>query len=370
LTSRAVVATPGVGRWLEPLLAQLPPLEIVDAHAHLGADMPDRIAARAVVFSPRVANGDYRRNNDAVIAAARTSAGRLVPFCRLNPHTAAAAEGRRAIAAGGRGIKLHPRSECFTLAHPAVEEIFALAHEHRLPVLIHAGRGIEPLGLDALRLAAEYPNATLILAHAAIADLARLQPALDACPNVLIDTAWWNPVDLLALFTLAPPGRIVFGSDAPFGEPALNALLTLRCALEAGLERAHLQSVMGGQLDRVLAGEPIADLGPALGSERLRRDPLLDRVTTYLAATWGAALTSGDPAEPLALARTALRVDGSHPHHEICRAALQALDTPTDGLGGVASVAIAACLIATPGIPATGARGGLPAGRPTSSWLL
>ncbi len=288
--STNVTSVSAVGRWLDPLLDQLPPLAVYDAHAHLGADCDgtvsdqafltaslDAVGARAAVFALHLADGDYRADNDAVIAAAGSSSGQLTPFCRLNPHADPVSEGARAIAAGARGIKLHPRAEDFTLAHPAVDGIVALAHEHRVPVLIHAGRGIEPLGADALRLAARYPDATLILAHAAITDLAWMPAALDDHPNVLFDTAWWNPVDLLALFALVPPDRILFGSDVPFGDPALNALITLRCALEAGLGPEQVESVMGAQLARVLAGEDLADLGPAPGCDQVRRELLLDR---------------------------------------------------------------------------------------------
>lgn len=45
---------------------------------------------------------------------------------------------------------------------------------------------------------------------------------------------------------------------------------------------------MGGQPKRLLAAEPVADLGPALASGRLQqRDVLLDRFCTYLAIAWG-----------------------------------------------------------------------------------
>ena len=363
--STNVTSGSAVGRWLDPLLGQLPSLAVYDAHAHLGADCDGTvsdaadlaaslgaISARAAVFALHVADGDYRADNDAVIAAARASSGQLTPFCRLNPHADPASEGARAIAAGARGIKLHPRAEDFTLAHPAVEGIVALAHEHRMPVLIHAGRGIEPLGADALRLATRYPDATLILAHAAITDLAWLPAALDDHPNVVFDTAWWNPVDLLALFALVPPGRILFGSDVPFGDPSLNALITLRCALEAGLTPEQVESVMGGQLARVLAGERMAEIGPAPGCDRLRRELHLDRALMYLAAVWGAALSGGSPEEPLALARMALSVDDLHPHREICDSALEALDLAAPGLQGLTGVAVAACLLATPHVGA------------------
>ena len=95
----------------------------------------------------------YRAANDFVLAAAAESDGVLTPFCRVNPHDGAVAEATRALDAGARGIKLHPRAEGFTLAEPAVAELFALANERRLPILIHAGRGIPALGRDSVELA-------------------------------------------------------------------------------------------------------------------------------------------------------------------------------------------------------------------------
>ena len=70
-----------------------------------------------------------------------------MPFCRLNPNDAPVPEAERCLGRGAQGIKLHPRAEAFTLDHPEVRKIVALAHERRLPVLIHAGRGIPALGL-------------------------------------------------------------------------------------------------------------------------------------------------------------------------------------------------------------------------------
>ena len=354
------VAHPGLGRWLAPLLESLPPLAIFDAHTHLAVDGDgncepscltaalEQLDAHAVTFASHVEGGDYRHPNDAVIEAAAASGGRLVPFCRLNPHTDPLEEGGRAVAAGARGIKLDPRSECFTLAHPGVKEIFALANENELAVLIHAGRGIDPLGTQLLELTAAYPTATVILAHAAISDLAWIAAELDAHPNVLFDTAWWNPVDLLALFALVAPGRILFGSDTPSGDPALNALLTLRCALAAGLDHDQVQAVMGGQLRRLLAREELADLGLPPGIPALHRDVPFDRAITYLAAAWGNATAGGTGQELLELARMALEVGPSHPHRETCDAAIEALDMPANGPRGLDGIAIAAAIAATP----------------------
>src|ERR671919_802930 len=98
------------------------------------------------------------------------------------------------------------RAVVFPMHEPAVREIVALAHERRVPVLIHAGRGIPALGRDTVRLSGEFTDAPLILAHAAISNLAWLWRVLPEHQNLFVDTTWWDPSDLMALFTLAPPG--------------------------------------------------------------------------------------------------------------------------------------------------------------------
>src|SRR4051812_29235254 len=152
------------------------------------------------------------------------------------------------------------------MEEPAVADLVALADERRVPVLIHAGRGIPALGELTVRLAERHPGATLILAHAAISDLAWLWRVLPSHPNVLIDTSWWNPIDLVALFTLAPPASLVWASDSPYGRPLLSAVLGLRCALQAGLTPAQVRGVAGGTLARVLDGRAPAPLGPPPGA--------------------------------------------------------------------------------------------------------
>src|SRR5581483_11317325 len=142
--------------------------------------------ARAVCFPLKEAGG-YRRANDRVLAEAARSQGRLVAFCRLDPHQRPVEEAERCLAAGAAGIKLHPRAERFTLSHPGVRQVAALAHERRLPVIVHAGR-----------------------------DLAWIWRPAREQPNLFFDTAWWSPADLLTLLTLVPPGQILFGSDVPY----------------------------------------------------------------------------------------------------------------------------------------------------------
>jgi predicted TIM-barrel fold metal-dependent hydrolase len=330
--------------WLDRIVQDTGPLELYDAHTHIGHNDPDGYTqtpeeliaalapagARGVVF-PMHEPAGYVAANDAVLAAAAEHPDRLVAFCRVSPHDDALAEARRALDAGARGIKLHPRAEQFGMDEPVVAELVALAHERRVPVLIHAGRGIPALGQNTVRLAERYRDARLILAHAAISDLAWLWRVLPEHPNVLIDTSWWNPVDLVALFALAPPANVVWASDSPYGRPIAGAVLALRCALQAGLEPEQIRGVAGGTLARVLDGLPPADLGPAPGAPR-PYDVLLERVVGNLCSAFGRLSCGADASEPVALARLCCAVGTDGPLDGVFAAVLQSLDRYADEL--------------------------------------
>lgn len=325
--------------WLASLRQELGELALFDAHTHIGFNDPDGFrqsreqllarldaaAARAVVFPMHEPDG-YGEANDVVIQAAASSGGQLVAFCRVDPHRGAVEEARRALDAGARGIKLHPRAEQFALGQHAIRELVALAHERRVPILIHAGRGIPALGRDTLHLAEDFPGTSLILAHAAISDLAWMWRVLPEHPNVYIDTSWWNATDLLALFSLVPPGQILFASDAPYGSVVQAAICTIRCALQAGLNAAQIRGVCGGQLQRLLSREAPLDLGPAPGPPTAGADVLLERVADNLVSALARRVIGDDGDEPVALARLGCAVgpEAEQAHH--CSSILALLD--------------------------------------------
>jgi uncharacterized protein len=324
--------------WWERLRRDIGGLSLFDVHTHIGADDPDgmrqtpeqllaalgRADARGVVFPLHEPSG-YPAANDRVLEAAAASGGRLVGFCRVDPHAGAVAEARRCLDAGARGIKLHPRAERFTLGEPAVRDLVGLAHERQVCVLIHAGRGIPALGQDTVRLSGEFPGARLILAHAAISDLAWLWRVVPEHPNLFVDTAWWDPSDLMALFTLVPPANILWASDSPYGLPLTAATAHLRLALQAGLAPAALRSIAGGQIERLLAGDEPADPGPSPGSPRAL-DPLLERTISHLAQACARTFARASVDEPVALARLACAVGEEGPHAALFSALLGLLD--------------------------------------------
>jgi predicted TIM-barrel fold metal-dependent hydrolase len=325
--------------WWDRLRADVGELALYDAHTHIGANDPDgfkqspeqlldvltRAGARGVTFPMHEPDG-YPEANDTAIQAARDSGGRVVAFCRIDPRAGdPAAEATRCLDAGALGIKFHPRAERFALSEPGVREVVAVAHERRVPVLIHAGRGIPALGSDTVHLAEEFPGARMILAHGAISDLAWLWKVMPQHPNVFVDTSWWNPADLIALFTLVGPGHVVWASDSPYGSPIVSAVIALRCARQAGLTPEQLQLVAGGQLERLLSGEDPADGGPPPGRVA-PVPPLAERVVSHLISAMGRAFGGGDPSEPLAIARLACAVGEDDPHHAHYSSVLRLLD--------------------------------------------
>ncbi len=323
-------------RWLDALETETGPLSLFDAHTHFGRNDPDGYkqepaeliaamelaGARAVTF-PMHEPDAYRAANDEALAAAAGSDGRLLCFCRVNPHDGAYEEAVRCLDAGARGIKLHPRAERFGMKEPAVERLVALADERRVPVLIHAGRGIPALGRDTVELAERYSGARLILAHAAVSDIAWLWRLMPEHPNLFVDTSWWNPADLLGLFCLVPPGQILWASDSPYGLPVHSAATQLRYALAAGLDGEAIAAVTGGQLERLLAAEEPLDAGPAPGPGGAQ-DPGMERVGSHLITAMGRAMAEGEMSESLALARLALDPEGPHP--EACAGIERLLD--------------------------------------------
>ena len=117
------------------------------------------------------------------------------------------------------------------------------------------------------------------------------------------------PADLLALFSLVPAERILYGSDAPLMDVELLLTITLRCARFSGLSEEEIGLVMGGQLENLLAGEVAAETGPARGLE-MTLSPSEYRVAQVLSGVGGGLYAGGDPTLLLEVARLAIGDEG------------------------------------------------------------
>jgi hypothetical protein len=298
---------------LAPFLAETaslrpPGAEVIDAHTHLGLDEDGRSltleqllsqldaaeARRACVFplhdperKPR-----YSLPNDRVLAWAGESDGRLVPFCRLDPAEGAVAEAERSLGNGARGIKLHPRAQDFVFDGGDLDDVFGLAEDASVPILIHAGRGLPPLADGLADLALRHPGAVLILAHGAITDQGILSTRLAGHPGVLYDISCFFPLDVIELFARVPAERIVFASDPPYGLPATTLYMALRVARQARLDEATTKLVLGGTMAALVDGEELPPVTPPRRGPTITVSGRLMRAYGY-ASLVGPALFTG-----------------------------------------------------------------------------
>jgi hypothetical protein len=226
-----------------------------------------------------------------------------------------------------------------------------------------------------VELAGEFEEARLILAHAAISDLSWIWRTAPDHPNLLFDTAWWIPSDLVALFSLVPPGQILLASDAPYGHTLMSASFQLRWALQAGFSMEQMRSVASEQALRLAAGDPLKPAGPAVGEAERPQHVLLDRLAEFLLLGTIASMR-GTPeagAEMLALARLACDVpDGidDAPVFAAIRGLLDAHDqlreaNPNDRRR-IGPLILAATVARTPDVPVPGSESS-PAAAPAAS---
>jgi predicted TIM-barrel fold metal-dependent hydrolase len=178
---------------------------------------------------------------------------RLIGFVRLDPNVRAEARrvlDRAILELGFRGVKLHPTT---TLAHPAAEptvELLERCAELRVPVLFHCGDDpyTTPQAIEAG--AARVPGCAIVLGH--MGGYLHVDDAIAAAvrqPNLFLETsAMPYPARIAAAVDAIGPRRVLFGSDGPGCNPALE----IRKIRMLGLGDAAERAVLGGNAARLL----------------------------------------------------------------------------------------------------------------------
>ncbi|NYE37621.1 hypothetical protein F4692_002754 [Nocardioides cavernae] len=322
--------------WYDRLLEELPEGPVLDVHTHLGdrdsvsATVEELLGAvgsaraRALVFPLSEPDDGYRAANRACLDVAQRSDGVLTALVRVVPDEVDAVEGL--LDAGARGLKVHLSSDDLRIDDPRLEPALALAHERRHPVVVHAGPEVPSTGRAVLEVCERWPGLRLVLAHCGLSDLGRLHRHVTDVDNLFLDTSWWTPAHLMALFRLVPPGRVLAASDLPYSTPVSALMATARCAWQAGLEPAQVASVLGGQASRIVAGEEPLELGPPPAEEAREVWPFLEAASTNLLAALEAMQRGLDPEVPLVVARHACDVPGDDPDAPVLASVLRLLD--------------------------------------------
>jgi uncharacterized protein len=288
-----------VDRYDEELRALLPRgIDIFDAHVHLGTDLDGMVGdydqleavmarygiSRAFVFclDEPDRHPAFTAANDRTLAFAARSGGRLIPFVRLDLNESPLEEARRCLDAGARGIKLHPRAQRFTATDERLGPVFELAAERRVPILIHGGRGLPPIAAGLRALVDRYPEATLIIAHAGIADLAALASCMAGRKGVLFDTSTWSPIDLLDFYRQVPPEQVVYASDFPYGQQPSSLLIAVKTARYAGYPDAQIGALLAGTGNALADGAELPEPTAPLGTDAYSQPLQLARIHQYI----------------------------------------------------------------------------------------
>jgi predicted TIM-barrel fold metal-dependent hydrolase len=144
------------------------------------------------------------------------------------------------VAAGARGLKLHPVIQKEPLNSKRTFEVVEAFAVHGLPVLFHAGVFSYYLGAEESRnqvtsygeihyardLVSAFPKVDFIAGHAGLFLADDVTAMLGGCSNVYVDITIQSPATIRKLIEVFGPERVLYGSDWPWGNhiPAIKAV--------------------------------------------------------------------------------------------------------------------------------------------------
>jgi predicted TIM-barrel fold metal-dependent hydrolase len=238
---------------------------IVDGHCWLGRGVlmsqtesallrsMDRSGIDMAAVSPpdtRLVIGN-RAGNRALARAVARHPDRLIGYAGVNPWLGARAadELRRARDLGLRALYVNPRIQGVRLLDPHLVGLVETAAELGLPVHIATGTPIAGHPLTLAELARRVDRVSLILGSGGHSDFwIDVIPAMRAAPTLWLEVSYKATHVIREYVEALGAERIVFGSDAPANDQALE-IAKLRAA---GLAPEAFDAVAGRNLLRLL----------------------------------------------------------------------------------------------------------------------
>lgn len=252
----------------------------IDAHCHIGdmkgrhgvglftaEDMLARMDRNGVdkavvcsVIAPLWGKDAFIRGNDLTIEAVKKYPDRFLGLCVVNPKDGAFAEeeARRGLAAGLKGLKLHPILHgYYPIDGPLMDPLMSIAAHAGVPVVTHSdysSRCCTPY--QVARLAARFPQVTVVLLHLGqdAESVAHTPEAVAPYANLVVETS--NAPDYPHAVFVQPSrelgaGRVMFGSDGPV--VSIEAALAKLAAAEEtyGLTKDEKRQILGESAARV-----------------------------------------------------------------------------------------------------------------------
>ncbi len=182
----------------------------------------------------------------------------VVPGCTVHPDDSdPARDFTDAVDAGARVLKLHCSVGNYAPDDPSLGTVLDAAGERGVPVVIHAGHGVDGFTeSDELapiaRAAAAHRSTTIILAHFGHHAFDDAVVMLDEHPNLVADLTpvVHSTVPITADIADRHADRILFGTDAPnTGFAAADLLRVLR---SIGAADASIEAICDGNARRLI----------------------------------------------------------------------------------------------------------------------
>jgi uncharacterized protein len=238
---------------------------VIDGHVTIGDSRdatlePDRLLERmrelgidhALVAPPeRFVPVRNRLGNEQTAEACRRSGGALLAYAVATPWLGPEAldELRRAHDDGARALHVDPPLQGFDLLDGQIDPLVAFAVDVGWPIYIRTGTPPHGLPLQVAWLAERFPECTFILGKSGATDFSHDGPAtMSAAPNIVADSVYVEWPTALAASNDAMRDRVIFTSDAPFGDQAIE----LARVVEAPFGEQTRAAVLGGTLGRLL----------------------------------------------------------------------------------------------------------------------
>src|SRR6266540_763173 len=204
--------------------------------------------------------GRLQRRNARTCEIAREHR-ELSPFSGLDPSMSEAEliaeiEARRA--EGARGIKLHPAAQRFYPNDERLAPVYTRATELGWPVIFHSGAfALGPGSTNQASLEnfppllKSFPKLIVVLGHMGFGEFDTCAEIAAEFPNAMFDCCFVvngtepsraiSDEDAVAGFRKVGVERVMFGSDYPWLDPALDAARIERLSLSAAEKRAVLR---------------------------------------------------------------------------------------------------------------------------------
>ncbi len=250
-------------------------MELIDFHAHLEptaaarerllASMASNGVSQSVVVAGRVMSpkelsrnvtegfgGNYPVPNRAVLDTCAPTLGRLLPFYFANPFESP--DEYRAIGHRFYGLKFAPIVHGVPLNDSRnqryIDESKAFGHSLYLHLLARPGFDTPAL----VQLVEANPSVSIVLGHAGLGTLDFCSiDAIAPFPNAHLETSGgFSAVIRYALEKLGPD-RVVFGSEYPIQEPAVEILKARLTGISEKTSNANAKRLLGlgGPRDQV-----------------------------------------------------------------------------------------------------------------------